>query len=265
MRACCPALAAGAPRVYLMEHKEYETMFAEEDGHWWYRGMERITISLLNQLYPEPHDLCILDAGCGTGGAMKYLSPMGTVTGCDLSPLGLAFCRRRALPGLGQASVTSLPFPSASFDLVTSFDVLYHRAVTDHRSALADFWRVLRPGGRLMLRLPAYDWLRRYHDVVVHTGRRFSAAGLRRDLVWAGFAVERLTYANTFSLPPAIFQSVVEKRLPPRKRPTVQSGPAWQNALFCRLLYAEARWLRAHSLPFGLSLVGVARKPDNDL
>jgi len=248
-----------------MEHKEYQTMFAAEDGHWWYRGMERITISLLNQLYPEAQDLQILDAGCGTGGAMKYLSPWGTVTGCDLSTLGLAFCRRRALPRLGQASVTSLPFPSASFDLVTSFDVLYHRAVTDYHSALAEFWRVLRPGGRLILRLPAYDWLRRYHDVVTHTGRRFGSAGLRRDLLGAGFAVERLTYANTFSLPPAICQSVIEKGLPAREASTLRRGPDWQNELFSRLLFVEAWWLRAHSLPFGLSIMGVGRKPDKDL
>lgn len=240
-------------------------MYAAEDGHWWYRGMERITTSLLSQLYPEPRDLCILDAGCGTGGAIKFLLPFGTVTGCDLSPLGLSFCRRRSLRRLGQASVTSLPFPSDSFDLVTSFDVLYHRAVTDHRAALAEFWRVLRPGGRIVLRLPAYDWLRRQHDEATHTGRRFTATGLHQDLVQAGFAVEKLTYANTFSLPAAICQSVFEKRLPPRKRPTLHDGPAWQNRLFSRLLFVEAWWLRAHSLPFGLSVTGVGRKPDTDL
>ena len=128
-----------------------------------------------------------------------------------------------------------------------------------------EFWRVLRPGGRLLLRLPAYDWLRRHHDVVVHTGRRFTSRGLRQDLTGAGFAVERLTYANTFSLPPAIVQSVVEKRLPPRKRPTLNNGSGWQNGLFSRLLFLEARWLRTHSLPFGLTVAGVARKPGKDL
>ena len=248
-----------------MELSAYESMYATEDGHWWYRGMERITISLLNQLYPSPRNLRILDAGCGTGGATRFLLPFGTVTGCDISPVGLAFCRRRALPHLGQASITSLPFPDASFDLVTSFDVLYHRAVTDHHAALFEFWRVLRPGGRLLLRLPAYDWLRRHHDVVVHTGRRFTSRGLRRDLTGAGFGVERLTYANTFSLPPAIVQSVVEKRLLPRQRPTLNNGPGWQNGLFSRLLFLEARWLRTHSLPFGLTVAGVARKPGKDL
>jgi len=248
-----------------MELSEYQTMYEAEDGHWWYRGMERITVSMLSQLYPSPPHLRILDAGCGTGGAMRFLLPFGTVTGCDISPAGLALCRRRSLPRLGQASVNGLPFPDASFDLVTSFDVLYHRAVTDHHAALLEFWRVLRPGGRLLLRLPAYEWLRRYHDEVVHTGRRFTSRGLSRDLAAAGFVVERLTYANTFSLPVAILQSVLEKRLPPRKRPTLHRGPAWQNGLFTRLLYLEAWWLRTHSLPFGLTVAGVARKPGKDL
>jgi SAM-dependent methyltransferase len=202
-----------------------------------------------------------LDAGCGTGGAMTFLSAFGNVTGCDIAPVGLDFCRRRALRRLGLASVTSLPFRDGIFDLVTSFDVLYHRAVQDHHAALAELWRVLRPGGCLLLRLPAYDWLRRHHDQVTHTGRRFSAADVRRDLVGAGFVVEKLTYANAFSLPAAICESVMERHLPPKRESVLGHSPAWQNRLFSRLLFLEARWLRAHSLPFGLSVVGAGRKP----
>jgi SAM-dependent methyltransferase len=244
-----------------MDLKEYEIMFAAEDGHWWYRGMQQITISVLDRLYTEPRDLQILDAGCGTGGAMKYLSAYGRVTGCDLVPLGLEFCRRRALSRLGQASVTSLPFRDGAFDLVTSFDVLYHRGVRDHHAALSEFWRLLRPGGRLLLRLPAYDWLRRHHDQVTHTGLRFSATALRRDLTRAGFFVEKLTYANTFSLPVAICKSMIERYLPPKGESVLGHSPAWQDRLFSQLLFLEARWLRAHSLPFGLSVVGAGRKP----
>ena len=114
-----------------MDAKEYQVMFAVEDRHWWYVGMQRITTTLVSRFYPDRRDLRVLDAGCGTGAAMQYLGPFGTVTGCDLSALALRYCRKRGLSRLGQATIGSLPFADECFDLVTSIEVLYHRAVGD--------------------------------------------------------------------------------------------------------------------------------------
>jgi ubiquinone/menaquinone biosynthesis C-methylase UbiE len=139
-----------------MEPSEYQMMYEVEDRHWWYVGMRRLTMQLLNGVYGNRPKLMILDAGCGTGAAAEYLSSFGTVTGLDLSPLALAFCRQRGLRRLNRGSVTQLPFPDGSFDLVTSFDVLYHKAVGAYQNALAEFHRVLKPRGRLLLGLPAY-------------------------------------------------------------------------------------------------------------
>src|SRR5262245_35229373 len=165
-----------------MENQEYGTMLAVEDRNWWYVGMQEITTTVLAELYPRPGNLQILDAGCGTGAVMSYLSPFGTVTGCDMSPLALHFCQQRDLSDLGQASVTRLPFRDEQFDLVTSFDVLCHRTIGDYRYTLREFQRVLRPGGHLFLRLPAYDWLQAHHDEVVHTIHRFTGPELEEAL-----------------------------------------------------------------------------------
>lgn len=236
-------------------------MFAIEERHWWYKGMERITLSLLSSLYPGQPGLSVLDAGCGTGAAINYLGRFGTLTGCDISALALEFCRQRELERLSQASVMSLPYSDSSFDLVTSFDVLYHRAVPDYRGALAEFHRVLRPGGRLMVRAPAYDWLRRHHDVATHTSRRLTTGQLARALAGTGFAVEKVTYANLFSLPVAMVQGVVDKALPEREESDLLASQGRAQGMLRGMLCAEARWLAlGHRLPCGLSVLAVGKK-----
>lgn len=248
-----------------MDPSEYRTIYTVEERHWWYVGMRHITEAIVETSYSGRTDLRILDAGCGTGGAMGYLARYGDVTGIDFSPHALGFCARRGLSHLGQASVTALPFVPASFDLVTSFDVLYHRAVGDHRDALREFRRVLRPGGRVLLRLPAYDWLRGHHDEVIHTVRRFSAPEVAAALRDTGFAPERLTYANTLLFPLAVGKRLLERLLPaaPDGQSDVAPNPPWLDAALTLVLDAEARWLRRRSLPFGLTVVAVGRAQED--
>ena len=127
-----------------MDLNEYELMYQVEDRHWWYHGMQAITRAMLNR-QPQPPHLKILDAGCGTGAAMTtYLAEYGNVTGVDLYPQALEFCRKRNAPRLARASVLNLPFAPASFDMVTSFDVLYERAVSSEVTALKEFFRILK-------------------------------------------------------------------------------------------------------------------------
>ena len=245
-----------------MEPSEYRAIYTVEDRHWWYVGMRAITEALVDTLYPGRTDLRILDAGCGTGAAVAYLSRFGMVTGCDVSSLALEFCRARGLTSLGQASVTALPYAPATFDLVTSFDVLYHRAVGDTLNALREFRRVLRPGGRVLLRLPAYDRLRGRHDAVVHTARRFTTGALAGSLRETGFAIARLSYANTLLFPLAAAKRLLERRAPAHApaHSDVTPNPAWLDAVLSRPLAIEAAWLRRRDLPFGLSVVALARR-----
>lgn len=244
-----------------MEPTEYKTMFAVEDRHWWYAGMREITTRMISSLYPGRTNLHILDAGCGTGAAMQYMSPFGAVTGCDMSGLALDFCRQRNLSRLAQSWVTRLPFASERFDLVTSFDVLCHRTVGDYREGLAEFHRILKPGGRMMMRVPAYNWLRAHHDEVVHTEHRFTTDELRQALIATKFRPEKLSYANALLFPLAVGKRLAERFFPVEEGVSdIKANPPWQDKFLASFLYTEARWLSRNTLPFGLSVIAVGRK-----
>jgi ubiquinone/menaquinone biosynthesis C-methylase UbiE len=246
-----------------MEPQEYELMFEVELGHWWYLGMEKITRTILDQWQPAGSTSSVLDAGCGTGAAMStYLADYGSVTGIDVSPLALSFCRKRNLTSLSLASVSSIPFPADSFDLVTSFDVLYEQSVPRDLAALAEFHRVLRPGGLTLLRLPSYDWLRGQHDRTTHTARRYTVSQVKHLLLQSGFQPLRVTYANTFLFPLALAKRLLERIFPPAQPSSDLSvNVGMLNGLFKHILASEAFFVSHIGLPFGLSVVALARKP----
>ncbi|HEU5086054.1 MAG TPA: methyltransferase domain-containing protein, partial [Roseiflexaceae bacterium] len=147
-----------------------------------------------------------------------------------------------------------------AFDLVTSFEVLYHRAVPDERLALREVRRVLRPRGRLLLRLPAFELLRGHHDEAVHGRRRYTAADVQALLEPEGFAVERLSYCNSLLLPLPLAQRLVERLAGSHHAQEHTSDlamlPGPLNELMRWPLAAEAAWLaRGHSFPAGLSVI----------
>jgi ubiquinone/menaquinone biosynthesis C-methylase UbiE len=242
--------------------KEYELMFHVERKHWWYLGMQSITEALLKSRYPNRRGLDILDAGCGTGSAMTgYLANYGTVTGVDISPLALDFCRVRGATRLGRASVLHLPFADASFDLLTSFDVLYEDSVSDDGSALKEFFRVLRPGGRLFLRLPAYDWLRGRHDRVIHTARRYYRKQVVSMLQANNLEVELASHANMFLFPIALLKRMFDQLFQNRPPASDLEFPAGLlNRLLRNILAMEAPLIEKYHLSFGLSVITIAKK-----
>lgn len=247
-----------------MEKNEYTTMAAVELQHWWYGGMRTINAALLERVLAPRRDLQILDAGCGTGGDALFLRRYGRVVGLDLAAEALDLARQR-LPGcLVRGSVVQLPFADQSFDLVTSFDVLYHRAVIDEQHALREMWRVLRPNGRILIRLPAYEWLRSAHDRQVHTRHRYTAGEVRRLLETNGFVIEHLTYALTILFPLSAAVRLLERVLPAQQQHTdsamvMPSKPL--NTLLRLPMMVEAAYLaRGGRFPFGLSIVSLARK-----
>ncbi|HEX6292610.1 MAG TPA: class I SAM-dependent methyltransferase [Herpetosiphonaceae bacterium] len=246
-----------------MEQIEYEIMAAVEDAHWWYRGMRAITASWLDLAYQQRRDLRILDTGCGTGGNGEFLQRYGSVAGLDLAPLAIQFGQRR-LPGrLTRGSVVALPFADEAFDLVTSFDVLYHRAVIDEREALSETVRVLRHGGRFLVRLPAYRWLSSKHDRSVHGRHRYTAREVRSLLTEAGLQVERISYINSLLLPIPVLQRLVERVLPDLERSgsDLELPSPLLNAALGTAMYTEAAWLRRGGrFPCGLSVLALARR-----
>ena len=246
-----------------MEREQYDLMFAQEERHWWYVGMRRISAALLDRYGPRTGrtgPLQILDAGCGSGGMTRSLARLGLVTGIDLAPEALAFARRRGLTRLARASVGRLPFRSASFDVVTSFDVLYHLNVDDDLAALAELHRVSRPGGVLLIRLPAYDWIRGAHDEAVHTRHRYTRDELTEKLGAVGFDLEHATYANSVLFPLAPVKRYLEHRNGTQEATDLWRPPAPLNRLLADLLSLEAIPARGIGLPWGLSVFAVARR-----
>jgi SAM-dependent methyltransferase len=245
-----------------MRPAEYAAMYRVEDTHWWYTGMRRVADALLRERFAgRMGTLDILDAGCGTGGTTAHLRAYGRVTGADVSAVALRFARRRPGPALVQASVDALPFRARSFDLVLSNDVLCHLLADDAR-AVAEFARVLRPGGVLYLQLPAFDRLRSRHDAAVHTRHRYTAGEVRRLLAGAGLRARRVTYANAL-----LFPAAAAWRLARRGRAADEAGgsdvrplSAPLNAALRAALGAEVPLIRRRNLPFGLSVIGVAEK-----
>lgn len=271
-----------------MNATEYEAMYRLEGHLWWYVGMRRITERVLNgHFLPTRPARRVLDAGCGTGGNLVWLARSGQPYGVDLSPLAVERCRRRGLSTVARASVTRLPFADETFDLVTSFDVIYHLDVEDDVAALREMRRVLCPGGMLFVRVPALDQLLSSHDAAVHTRQRYTVRELRAKATRAGLAVERASYANSFLLPLAATARLAQRWGGPRRRPLplgawgprpaadggaevvsemdVQSDvrpvPGPVNALFSLVLGLEGAVLAHVDLPLGLSAFVVAHRP----
>jgi SAM-dependent methyltransferase len=242
-----------------MDKEQYEILYDLEERHWWYLGMRDIVSSLLATHLNGRRPLRILDAGCGTGGMTKYLRRFGVSFGVDVAPEAVAGCRRRKLSTVAQASVEQLPFASTSFDLVVSFDVLYHQAVVNDAAALAEFNRVLRPGGILVVRVPAYDWLRGRHDVAVHTRHRYSRGELRQKLAASGFQPRKLTYANSLLFPVAALKRMTEGTKGTLRMDLELPSPAI-NLLLLLALRLESAMLHVVSFPWGLSVMAVATK-----
>jgi SAM-dependent methyltransferase len=252
-----------------MNAAEYANMYREEEGHWWYLGMRRIVLSILREsmLPPNPR---VLDAGCGTGFAMGWLRLhyAAVVTGLDISARGLDFCRRRGEQRLIRGDVSDLPLRSGYFDLATSFDVLSHVAGEDSRlRALEELARVLEPGGYLLIRVAAHEWLRSSHDDEILTHHRYCEKELRESVASAGFTVIRSTYANTILFPAAVVWRMLKKaRLAPGGsdvRPATR-GTRRTNRILMSILESEAALLGRPQVrfPTGLSLFLLARKPE---
>ena len=236
-------------------------MYEAEETQWWYAGMRAISLSILGTEWRDGDAEArrILDAGCGTGNNLAHLRRFGRTVGVDLSDEALALCRRRGVAAT-RANLLALPFPDGAFDAVTSFDVLYHRWVADDRVAVREMVRVLRPGGLLLVRVPALAMLWGAHDEAVHSRHRYTRGEVRRLLEGEGLEVVRLTYANTLLFPVIAARRTLD-RLLGRHGSDVGFLPAPLEWTFRHLLGLESRLVRRLSLPVGASVFALARKP----
>jgi ubiquinone/menaquinone biosynthesis C-methylase UbiE len=239
-----------------------------EREHFWFRGFRRFVAPLLARAVAvagvaDTSSPRILDCGCGTGNNLRLLREYGRPYGIDLTLSGLTYARRHGERLVARASALSLPFSDDAFDLVTSFDVIYAFDDAMAATALREMYRVLRPGGSLVLNVAALPALRGNHSVLGGEVQRYTRSGLRRHLEQAGFSVQRLTYTNF-----AILPMVAAVRFSQRLRQgghelsdseiSVPSPPV--NLALSGLLALESYALRFVDMPLGSSLLALARK-----
>jgi ubiquinone/menaquinone biosynthesis C-methylase UbiE len=244
-----------------MNDLEYHQLAELEDRLWHFEAMHdhvRHALKKQNLLTGAK----ILDAGCGTGGLLRRLTnwyPSAQLQGMDFSPLAVEFARKRTNKPVFEGSIIAVPFADNSFDVIISLDVLCQ--IERPEDALSEFVRCLRPGGVVIVNVPAYRWLWSYHDDAVQSHHRFSRSEINNLFRKAGLQPVYHTYWNTF-LFPAI---VVRRKLLPAPHDgssDVHEYPAWVSGPLRALLALERLWLKTGlRLPFGCSVfaVGVRR------
>ncbi len=237
-----------------MEPAEYALMDAVEARMWWYRALHTRLADAL-----APVSGTVLDAGCGTGGFLVRLGqarPDLRLYGIEWDAAAAARARVKSGAAVVRGSVNALPFRDASFDAAVSADVLCHEAVDPVR-ALAELGRVLRPEGRLVVNMPAYQWLASAHDHRVRNARRLTASAMAGLLRAAGFTRVRARYWNGLLLPLMILQRKLLTR--DDSVSDVAAFPPWQDATLHAMTEFERRL--PFPLPAGGSVLAIAERP----
>jgi SAM-dependent methyltransferase len=243
-----------------------ERTFRAEERHFWFRGFRRFVTPLIAQATRGRSHPRLLDAGCGTGVNLALAERFGRSFGVELFWSGLQFARARGIPRIARGSVAQLPFPAASIDVVLSFDVLYCLQDDEEQAAIREMFRVLRPGGAVIVNVAALQMLKGDHSTLGGEVRRYTRRDLRTRLERAGFSVLRITYTNAslFPITAAVraFQRLRGLRSDANNRGDLLVPIAPVNALFTAALSVEARLIAAGiDMPIGSSVLCLAAKP----
>jgi 2-polyprenyl-3-methyl-5-hydroxy-6-metoxy-1,4-benzoquinol methylase len=245
-----------------MEKGFYAEYFEVEDRHWWFLGRRRVLLRVLERCLPDASGTRrLLDFGCGTGAMIEHLARYGQAEGVDRDEDAVRFCRERGLDRVRQVPQDTVPLESGSYDVITALDVLEH--IEDDLGTVRELTRLLRPGGMLLVTVPAYRFLWGNQDEVSHHKRRYVASELHRLLTAADLQVQRLSYFNAL-----LFPIIAAIRLLRRGRggtsevksdfTLTRSGRL--NRVLARTFGAEAPLVERLDLPFGVSILAVARK-----
>lgn len=246
-----------------MRADHYEAHFALEQDHWWFVGRRNIVLHLLNrEIASDPHlhaPLRLLDVGTGGGGILPYLSRYGSVIAVDPEPAAVAAASARSFDVRKGGLPSDLPFgPDEKFDVITMLDVIEH--VEQDLESLINVRRLLMPHGRIIVTVPAFQFLWSGHDVINEHKRRYRNRELRAKLERAGFKVRLISYCNS-----ALFLPIAAVRLGRRRfssrdetSPALGTVPRLANAFLAGLFGMERHVIPMLPLPFGVSVVAVA-------
>jgi SAM-dependent methyltransferase len=249
-----------------MEHEHLQRYYELGKSYWWLVGKYRVIADAVSRHFPhsiEGRAPRILDLGCGPGNLLDSLAPYGDTFGSDFSQDALRFCSGRGFSRLFRADFHSLPLRERSFDLITCIDVLEH--LSDDRQAIRELVRILRPGGVLVVTVPAFMFLWGDHDTIYGHHRRYTTGELRERFEAAGLRVHKLSYFEPLFLLPLLVYRRLKKlfgngagRL--EERDDFLKLPAPLNAALCHMIAAERFPLRYLNFPFGVTVLAVASR-----
>lgn len=237
-------------------------MAEREQTYWWHLGRLRIIQTYVKRALKGVAKPKILNVGCGTGGTIDMLEAFGTVDNVDISDDAIRFMKQQGYKRIKKVTGIKLPFKANEFDMVGAFDVLEH--IEPQVGALEEWRRIIKPGGAVVITVPAYQWLWSNHDASLHHKRRYTTNRLEEAANKAGLVVEKKSYAIVFSLGLVVGFRTLNKLLG-RKTDSETSYvdiPEWMNSLFIHFLYVEAWFHRYIRFPFGTSVVTILRKPE---
>jgi SAM-dependent methyltransferase len=245
-----------------MEKDFYLQYAAVEDQHWWFVGRRRIVEQIIRKLNLA-HNSQILEAGCATGGNLKMLAHHGQISAMELDEVACELANER---GITQVKLGSLPdkIPFTNeYDLIVILDVIEH--IDDDLAALKTLYSRLKPGGWLLITVPAYQFLWSQHDEVNHHKRRYVLRGLKQVVKLAGYTVRHSSYFNAFLFPIVAAVRIIRNLLHLEGNSSSSSDlvlPAKPINQFLTFLFAGERHLiNRFSLPFGVSILLLAQKP----
>ena len=246
-----------------MEHEVYLATAALENSHWWFRGRRAIVRTVLDRIGLRP-GVEIVELGCGTGVNLADLARYGRVCAMEPDPWARKVAAERGCGTVLEGHLPdALPFGSRRFDLAVMTDVLEH--VGPDREALAAVCALLKPGGRVVMTVPAMPMLWSSHDLAHHHLRRYRAADLRVMLLEAGFESPYLTHFNFILLPPIAIARIAERALNRlRGSATIHSvarQPRLFNGILTSVLSAERHVVVRIPMPIGVSILAVAQTP----
>ncbi|MFC5526623.1 class I SAM-dependent methyltransferase [Rhodanobacter ginsengisoli] len=242
-----------------MNPEAYLEMASTESRHWWFAARREILSRIIEGLALPP-SARILEAGSGTGGNLMMLSAYGLVSAIEMDEGACAVSR---LKTEGRFVIRQgcfpddVPYEGETFDLIFMADVLEH--VERNVETLVALRRMLAPGGRMLITVPAYQWLWSPHDVFLQHTRRYTSKSLRQVLMQAGLRVDRLSYFNALLLPLAILARVKDRMMWGGKSSGTTTPPALVNRTLFSIFRSERRLLGRFNLPAGVSVLAIAR------
>lgn len=241
-----------------MDQELFHEMARVEEHHWWFSGRRKIVESVIDSLHLPP-DADIFEAGCGTGGNLEMLARHGRLYGAELDDTARQYAIQRGIGTIEPGRLPDqIPFAPRQFDLVVLTDVLEH--IDDDSGSLRALYARLKPGGRLLITVPAFPFMWSHHDETHHHKRRYRRQNLVDVVSGAGFSVNFVSYYNVLLFPIVAGVRVLRKSAKNGSE-QLTTPPEIFNRLLGALFSSERHVLGHVSLPFGVSLILLAQRP----